>query len=310
MSAPVYLLSGETFLADEALAKVRREAGADPLSEVSFESKAPTADLMGALETPSLLGGTRLVVVRDAEDLPKESVEALLRYVAEPSPSSVLVLIAGARTKLDGAVRKAGGLVALEAPKGRRLAGWVRERALAKQLKVDDRGAWALIDSVGSDLRNLDASLDQLVTAHGPGSRITAPEVAAAFPRKADERIYTFTDAVGDRRAGPAMSLLRRLLDQGEEPLVLFGALVAQVRRMLRAHAYVDRGSAAVGDALGLPGWRAERLARQARSYHEDELARAMSLLARVDVELKGELPPEGKLAALESAVLTIVSPG
>lgn len=306
---PVVLLSGEEFLADEALAKVRAEAGADPLSEAAFGPKVPVHELMGALETPSLLGGTRLVVVHDAQDLPKETVEALLGYLEAPSASAVLVLVARGRTKLDAAARKAGALVPLEAPKGRRLASWIRARATERKLKLDDRGAWTLIDAVGNDLRDLDGALEQLFTARGPGAAVGPREVRAAFSRSADERIYVFTDAVGDRRLEVAMATLRRLLEQGEEPLVVFGALAGQLRRMLRAHRHAERGAAAVADAVGLPGWRAERLTRQARAYREDELVSAMSLLARLDVDLKGELPPEGKLAALEGTVVRIVAP-
>ena len=126
-----------------------------------------------------------------------------------------------------------------------------------------------------------------------------------AFPRLADERVYAFTDAVGDRRLNTAMEALRRLLEQGDEPLVVFGALVSQVRRMLVARAVADGGKRAVRDALGLPEWRAERVLRQARSYREEELAGAMSELATADVDMKsGDLTPE---VALERAVVTIV---
>jgi DNA polymerase-3 subunit delta len=86
---------------------------------------------------------------------------------------------------------------------------------------------------------------------------------------------------------------------------VVFGSLNAHVKRMLRARRYAERGPRAVGEALGIPGWRAERLQRQARSYREDELVAAMATLAETDVEMKGgDLPPE---AALERAVIRIV---
>jgi DNA polymerase-3 subunit delta len=304
---PVYLLAGEDFLADEALARVREETGADSLSEVSFEARDPAPELLGALTTPSLLGGLRLVVVRNAQDLLKEQTTALEAYLEQPSESSVLVLVATGRTKLDATVKKVGTFVALDAPKGRRLASWVRERGRAHGIVLDDRAAWALLDSVGNALRDLDGALVQLTTGMGQG-KATVADIKKAFPRAADQRIYTFTDAVGDRRIGPAMAALRRLLDQGEEPLVLFGALAGQVRRMLWARGAADRGPREVGELLGLPSWRAERLTKQARSYNEGELVASMQVLAETDVEMKGgDLPPE---AALERAVVQIVTRG
>ena len=253
MSAPVYLLAGEEFLASEALDKLRAEVSSDPLSEIAFTADAAPAELVEALSTSSLLGGRRLVVVRGAQDLKKDHAEALTAYLESPSPDSVLVLVASGRTKLDAAVKKHGAVVPLEAPKGRRLAAWIRERARSHNLKVDDRAGWALIDSCGTELRDLDGALSQLASSAAPGGRVGVAEVRRMFPRLADQRVFAFTDAVGDRRLELAMGSLRRLLEQGDEPLVLFGSLVAHVRRLLRARRYADQGAAAVGDALGLP---------------------------------------------------------
>jgi DNA polymerase-3 subunit delta len=276
------------------------------LSEVAFDPSSEAAELVEALETASLLGDRRLVVIRDAQDLKKEHAEALSAYLESPSPSSVLVLVAAGRTKLDAAVRANGSVVALEAPRGRRLISWLRERARARGLKLDEKSAWALVDAVGNELRDLDGALEQLATGIGPEGSVDVPTVRSMFARLADERIYAFTDAVGDRRLPLATSTLRRLLDQGDEPLVLFGALVAHVRRLLRARRYVDQGARVVGDALGLPTWRAERIQRQARSFTEDELVASMDVLAETDVEMKGDFPsPEG---ALERAVIRIVT--
>lgn len=305
MSASVYLLSGETFLAEEAIDRIRAEAETDPLSEASFGGDAAAAEILGALDTPSLLGGRRLVVVRDAQDLTKDAVEVLTRYVEAPAPSAVLVLVATGRTKLDSAV-KGAGRITLEAPKGRRLVAWIRERGREHKLRVDDRAGWALLDSVGTELRDLDAALEQLSTALGVGASVGAAEVRTAFPRLADERVFAFQDAVGERRLPVAMTALRRLLEQGDEPLMVFGALSSQIRRMLRARRSADVCAKAVGDAMGLPAWRAERLQRQCRSYREEELVDALGVLATTDVEMKGgDLPPE---AALERAVVQIVT--
>lgn len=305
MTAPVYYLAGEAFLADEALQKVRDEVASDPLSEVEFAPTDDVAAVIEALETPSLLGGRRVVIVRDAHALKKDATEALSSYLASPSEQSVLVLVGDARSKLMTQAKKAGSVVTLDAPRGRRLASWLRERAREQRLKLDDRGAWALIDAVGSGLRDLDVALGQLSTGLGAGAKVGPAEVRRAFPRLADERIYAFTDAVGERKTAASVGMLRRLLEQGDEPLMVFGALVAQVRRMLVARPVVERGPRAVAELLGMPEWRAERLHRQARSYREGELMDAMEVLAECDVEMKGgDLPPE---IALERAVLRIV---
>ncbi len=305
MSQAVYLLVGDEFLADEALDKVRAEAGTDPLSEISFDAGAAPAEIVGALETASLLGGRRLVVIHRAQELKKDQVKALESYLDSPSPASVLVLVASGRSALADAVKRSGAVVALTPPRGRALVGWLRERGRGRDLRLDERGGWALVDSVGNELRDLDGALEQLSTALGRGAVVGAEEVRHAFPRLTDERIYALTDAVGDRKLPDAMNALRRLLDQGEEPLVIMGALAAHVRRMIIALKHADGGPRAVASALGLPAWRAGRLHRQARSYREEEMMTALSVLAATDLDIKaGELLPE---IALEKAVIVMI---
>ncbi|MGH2750429.1 MAG: DNA polymerase III subunit delta [Actinomycetota bacterium] len=305
MTEAFYLLTGEEFLAGEALDKIRVEADIDPLSEVSLDAAVPAQHIIEALETASLLGGTRLVIVESAQDLRKEHLEALERYLESPSATSVLVAVAGGRNaKLTDLAGRAGAVVSLEAPKGRRLASWIKQQGRTHSLKVDDRAAWALIDAVGLELRDLDGALSQLATQLGSGALIGQTEVRTAFARLADERIYALTDAVGERKMADAMGTLRRLLDQGEPPLVLFGALSNHVRRLLQAHRFDS--AAAAGSHFGMPGWRTERLMAQARTYREEELISALNLLAATDVEMKGDAPlPQ---VPLEEAVARIIA--
>ena len=304
MAAAFYLLTGEEFLAGEALDKIRAELQTDPLSEVTLDASVPAQHIIEALETASLLGGTRLVVVEEAQDLRKEHTEALERYLDSPSPSSVLVAVASGRNaKLTDLAKRSGAVVGLDAPRGRRLASWIKQQGRIHKLTVDDRAAWALIDSVGNELRDLDGALSQLATQLG-GGKVGQAEVRKAFTRLADERIYAFTDAVGERKMADAMGTLRRLLDQGEPPLVLFGALSNHVRRLLQAHRFDSTKSA--GSFFGMPDWRTERLLAQARTYKEEELISAMTLLAHTDVEMKGDSPlPQ---VPLEEAVARIIA--
>lgn len=305
MSESVYLLAGEPFLADEALDKIRADTGVDPLSEVLIDATISSAEMLEALGTPTLFGGRRLVIVHDAHELKKDEREELERYIENPSPAAVLVLIAGGRTPLSKSVEKYGAVINLDVPKGRKLVAWLRERARTRGLKLDERAAWALTDAVGTELRDLDGALEQLQTGLGSSAAVGADDVRRAFSRLADERVFAFTDAVGERRLPVAMTALRRLLNQEDAPLMVFGALASHVRRLLIARTYADGGPRAVGDALGLPEWRAKRLHQQARSYRQEELTDAMQVLAETDLEMKGgDLSPE---IALERAVIKIV---
>lgn len=306
MGTSVYLVTGDPFLTDEAVERIRSEEGTDSLSETRLDGSSGATEIVEAASTSSLFSDRRLVVVERAEDLDKATAEAIGRYLEAPSPDSVLVFVSAGKTKIDSLVKGSGTVIALDPPKGRSLAGWVRQRAAEHKLKFDERASYALIDSVGNGLRELDGALQQLSTAHGSGAKITADAVRRAFQRQADERTFALTDAVGERKLAPAVIALRRLLDQGDEPLALFGVLTAHFRRLLRARRHADSGPREVATALGMPEWRAKKMITQLRSYKEEELIDALQMLAVTDLDMKGEFPsPE---AALERTVMKIIT--
>lgn len=296
----------------EAVEKIRAEVAADSLAEDVFDASSDVAEIITALETPSLFGGRRLIVVSDAGRLSKAQNQALEAYLQAPSDNSVLVLLSTRSIPLAQAVRSSGTVVALEPPRGRALIAWLRRRAGDRSLRIDDRAAWALVDGVGADLRELDSALEQLATRHEAGSVVSLEEINESFGRHSEEQVWALTDAVSQRKPLEAVTALRRLLEQGNDPVFVLGALAAQVRRLLIAKRHADGGPRAVGSALGLHGYPAQKLHRQAGIYREEELTSALQILAQTDLELKtGELPgPEGAEMAVERAVVRLLGPG
>ncbi|MDQ3985913.1 MAG: hypothetical protein M3280_05385, partial [Actinomycetota bacterium] len=115
----IYFLVGEPFLVDEALAKIRSETGSGSLSEVRLDADSAAPEILNALETPTLLGGPRLVIVEEAQGLGKEAVAEIERFIESPSSESVLVLVANRKTALARLVDKKGAVVTLDPPRGR-----------------------------------------------------------------------------------------------------------------------------------------------------------------------------------------------
>ena len=311
MSSAAYLLVGDPFLQGEAVEKIRAEVAADSLAEDVFDASSDVHEIVTALETPSLFGGRRLILVHDAGRLTKAQNQVLESYLKAPSEGSVLVLLSTRTTPLVEAVRACGAVVALEPPRGRALVGWVRQRARNRSLRIDDRAAWALIDVIGGDLREIDSALDQLSTRRQEGSVVSLEDVNESFGRHSEEQVWALTDAVSQRKPLEAVTALRRLLEQGNDPVFVLGALAAQVRRLLIAKRHADGGPRAVASALGLHGYPAQKLHRQAGIYREEELTSALQILAETDLDLKtGELPgPEGAEMAVERAVVRLLAP-
>ncbi len=182
------------------------------------------------------------------------------------------------------------------APRPWELPAWITKRARARHLRLDRGVADTLAALVGPDLRRLDVELAKLALYCG------AQPVREADVRRlvapAEANVFALLDAVAERRPGPALLALRRLLQQGQAVEALLPQLAALARRLLVAHELLAEGRslATEGADFGLTtNQRAlEKLARQAARLTAEDLDRAYALLLACDRAIKtGEAEPE-----------------
>ena len=148
---------------------------------------------LDSLTSPSLFGGGCVVVIRSAQDASKEVAGELAAYAARPAPDVALILThaGGAKGKELLASVKAAGAQVIECPKVTRFAerlDFIRAEFRRAGRRADDAAARALLDAVGSDLRELAAACDQLAAdTDDAGVRWTRrwwPGTSAAGPRR------------------------------------------------------------------------------------------------------------------------------
>jgi DNA polymerase-3 subunit delta len=96
---------------------------------------------------------------------------------------------------------------------------------------------------------------------------------------------------------------LRGVLEAGNDPIMVLGALVYRVRSILAVAGRIDPKQ--VG--LRISGGQARHLQGARRNFGPGELTAAMRTLADADVLLKsGDVPPE---LVIERAVVEIATP-
>lgn len=281
------ILASDEFVASEALDALRAEAAAEGFAAEEISPDDPQA-IQYALDTPSLFDGGRFVLVRDADTLDAAAQEAIEAWTGRPSAGVALVLVASgvAASKLakrlpPDAVVRAEGVPPWKA------AEWTVARARSKGSRMSGEAAAALVEALGSDLRDLASGVDRLIeTVDGP---IGVEHVAARFTG-VEARLYQFVDAVFDRDPALARKRLRALLEQGENAIGLVAALARQLRIVAVVAAGDSRPAAAIAKDLGLKGeGPVKRAMRQARGFSPARIARAYRLLAEADLALKSE---------------------
>src|SRR5262249_33615845 len=169
--AVAVVVGEEELLVERAVARLAAAsaAGQAGAGESPFPARSGVHEVAGgalgpgdlaSLTAPSLFGGDCLVVIRDAQNARKDVTEALTRLAADPPPGVRLVVThaGGAKGKALLAGLAGNGARVFEYPRVTRVSDrmdFVREEFRAAGRTVDDGGVRALIDALGSDLREI-----------------------------------------------------------------------------------------------------------------------------------------------------------
>ena len=168
--------------------------------------------------------------------------------------------------------------------------------------RADAQAVRALVDAVGSDLRELAASCAQLVA--DTTGLIGAEAVERYYGGRIEATGFRVADAAVAGQAGQAVALLRHALATGVDPVPMVAALAAKLRdaregRRGARHA----GRCALRD-LGLAPWQVDRAMSDLRRWTPEGLASAIAAVAQADAEVKGE--GRDPQFAVERAVLRV----
>jgi DNA polymerase III subunit delta len=333
--AYVYILHGEdTFSRDEALQGLKERmrglpAGEHNLTDLSA-AQATLDELRAAADVVPFLAERRMVIVRgllarlqgrgaasgrrgrqrSKNTAPEyDEYQALLDYLPDlPATTSVVFVEDGAvDTDPIKAAVPANRAFVRYFPRVDDVAGWVRKRARALNVDVDETAVRELAFLGGDDLRRLDNEIRKL-SAAVPDRSVTRADVRELVVGR-EQSVWSLLDALTERRPDRALRALRVLYTQGEAPEALVARDMGPLyRRLLVAKeiSLADRHARAAVDVagLGLNPRSLPRLTEQAERFERDELEHALELLLETDRQMKtGEAQPE---PAVELLVTTL----
>ncbi|MEE6286795.1 DNA polymerase III subunit delta [Georgenia sp. MJ173] len=307
--APVVLVRGaEGLLADRAVSRVVELAvAADPGTEVTrIEAAGYEPGQLTMLASPSLFDESRCVVINGVESCTDALITDGIAYLASVPDDVTLVLQHGGGVrgkKLLDAVVKAGHPVVSCEPLKRDSdkSDFVAAEFRRAKRPIDTAAVQALVQAVGSDLRELGAACSQLVAdTTGP---VTVDVVERYHGGRVEATGFRVADAAIGGNAALAVSLLRHALETGLNPVPIVAVLAMKLRTMAKVEAMSGRGGAG---GLGLAPWQVDNARRELAGWSPEGLARAISAVAAADAEVKGlSRDPE---FAIERAVLRIAA--
>ncbi|OBI39610.1 DNA polymerase III subunit delta [Mycobacterium sp. E2238] len=309
--SPLHLVLGdEELLVERAVADVlraaRQRAGIDDVPVSRMRAGDVSTYELAELLSPSLFGDERIVVLESAGEAGKEAAAVIASAAADVPLGTMLVVVhsGGGRAKALATELQSLGAVLHPCARITKVSeriDFVRKEFRALRVKVDEETVIAMLDAVGSDVRELAAACSQLVA--DTGGVVNAAAVRRYHSGKAEVKGFDIADkAVAGDVAGAAEAL-RWAMMRGEPLVVLADALAEAVHTIGRV-APLSGDPYRLASQLGMPPWRVQKAQKQARYWSRDSVAAAMKVVAALNANVKGAVADADY--ALESAVRTV----
>ena len=332
MLCPIYLFFGnERLLMEQYIEKIAAlisPEGREWDRELFHGDETDISQLLLSANSGGLFSQRKLIIVRDApwfqskkkggesstegsEAAPdnKAAAEALIAYAQDPNPNVVLILTsptANKATRLVKAIAQAGRVVEFSSPQGSERERWLSSY-LKKAGKLPQAGVCAYVSLMaGEGLSSLCSEADKLILYCEKRTEITMADAEAIVSRGALAGVFELTDAAAARDGQRTITLLRRLLQQGEAPYNLIGMLAAQYRNMLAVWDMRRRGfsQTEIPKTLGLHPYVVKKCWQAGNNYSGRQLLQALEALLEAETRGKSGF---GKIEALlEVALLRI----
>jgi len=213
--------------------------------------------------TVPMMADLRVVVLRDLHQAKGDVAQAVIDYMAEPSPTTLFIAVAGAYgkprkgekawgTRILNAAKKAGVAIVRKA-KDVSPVRFAHDHAGSLGLHLGRREADVLVELVGTDLGRLAREVEKLavyLNATPPGEgegegepvRVTGEAMQEVCSALAEESVWELTSGIARQDRRLALRALHRLLSDGQEPHYLFAMVCMQLRKVLHGVQLLRRG--------------------------------------------------------------------
>lgn len=329
----MYLLFGaETYLRDLAARTIADFALSDSaslrefneteydLAESDIEHALADAEQLPMISSRRVIRITNVVVAgKTNRDTLKEQDERLLKqYLDRPAETSIVIFLAeelDKRRRLSKLLIENSIAVEFSALTDQELLHWARGKLSEINAEADEKALRHLVGLVGNNVRRLTQELDKLATAALPDSRITYEMVESLIANSRIVDNFALTDYLMEKNKPKVLHTLKKILDDGAEPLMLLGLIASNFRRLTLAKEMMNQGRdrKEIMRIIKMPPHLHENFLASARRADSNQLGRIIQKLAETDLAIKSSFGGGGRAGQrlqIEMLVYELVGSG
>jgi DNA polymerase III subunit delta len=294
---PLYLLVGpERYLRRAGVQAITEAALSETLirefNEASFSLLTDSVrSAIAAAEQLPMMSARRVVRVRDFARLRDADEDVLIAYLANPSPTTVMLFTADdldKRKKSTKALLDSCTVVDFSPLKDSEAKAWAKTYLKGLKSAADEQVLSEIINLVGTDIQTLANELDKLASAAVDTGRITMELVDDLIGRTRELSNFELGDHLLSNNRKRALETLQKLLDDGAEPVMLIGLIAGNYHRLaLGKHLLTRGGREEVFRNISMPPFKRDAYISTLQRSDAKKIARGLQLTAAADLAIK-----------------------
>ena len=321
--APAYMLCGKesyyidlvaNYIENNVLDEMAREFDQTIIYGKDL-SGGDVSPVIGAARGFAMMGGYKVIIVKEAQNIKKW--EALAMYMDNPQPSTILVFCykygsPDKRLNLFKNWEKKGGVLMESEPlRDYQVEKWIRDyvadeasRRKAKgeeAIRIDEKVAKILADSIGNDLTQIVGALQKLIDGRPEGVNvIDAALVERNIGISKDFNVFELQSALIAGDVVKANRITQYFASSKDHPMVKeLGILYGFFANLMIYHYLPDKTDRVAASALGVSPFFVKDDAAAAKRYSAGKTFAIIGYFREIDARLKGINNPSAKDADL-----------
>jgi len=222
----------------------------------------------------------KVVILDEAHQLTDEASNALLKTLEEPPERVVFILATTRAEDLVETIKSRAQLFQFRALSFKEIAEEIERIAREEKLTIEPGAVAVLARAAEGSLRDGLSLLEQAIAYSGEA--ITDAQVRELLGVVAESVLDALVEAISEQSAEMALSLVHRLIGDGQNLQHFCREAIRHFRNLL-----VARVCGADSELVAAPVDERPRLAEQAARFSEEDLTRFFNTLLATDAELR-----------------------
>ncbi|HPS37814.1 MAG TPA: DNA polymerase III subunit delta [Candidatus Cloacimonadota bacterium] len=225
-----YLIVGnDSFWMDKIASRIRNELVIKAKAELVtlYGNETKLSMLNDILDSISLFSTTKLIMIRNAEDLGKKELEYLAGYLQNPAEEQTLLITA---EKIDGKlgawkkIKETTNLIQVEKPKFmNQMKEWLEAELKTIGKTMSPKAIEEFTSRIELDYSYAYNELQKVILMAGEQKGITEADIFRSLGTTRTGTVIDFQRALGKRNQNQSLSMLQKMIDNDWEPLqILF----------------------------------------------------------------------------------------